>query len=377
MMGCSDTSRLWLEILSVKGIGVSRWIRLSRSVAADEIVRMLGCGRSRLELGRLIGRKVGNPDREFVRRQIDMLQREQYGAVAVSDTGYPALLKEIYDPPPLLFYCGDIGALAKPAICIVGSRSATRRGLVFARHLAYELSRRDLAVVSGLARGIDGAAHEGALRDGGCTCAVLGCGIDIPYPPEHASMSIEIAKQGCLLSEFPFGTQPMKHHFPQRNRILSGLSLGVVIVEAGLSSGAMGTAQWAAEQNREVFAVPGPIENQGSRGPHRLIREGAVLVESVEDILAGLPPCGKVVVPRAVPGSLRISEDLSETERMVLSALDLNPKHVDELVQICNISATSILPVLLELEMKGMIESCGGGLYARAAEDVEHGHGVP
>lgn len=375
-MGCSSVSKLWLEILSVKGIGVSRWIRLSRSVSIEEIVRMLQHARGRSELAKLLGRKVCEPDRSFVKRQVAMLERERCGVISLSDAGYPSMLTEIHEPPPLLFYRGDLIVLRNPIICIVGSRSASRRGLIVARSLALELSRRGFTVVSGMARGIDSAAHEGALRGGGSTCAVLGCGIDIPYPPENASLAIEIADGGCLLSEFPFGTPPRKHHFPQRNRILSGLSLGVVVVEAGIGSGALGTARWAIEQNREVFAVPGPVEHPGSRGPHRLIREGAFLVEGIEDVLAELPPCGNIVAPLSAPVSSRAAHDLSSSERLVLSALELNPKHVDELVQICDISATSMLPILLDLEMKGLIEACGGGLYARAAADFNSKRGT-
>lgn len=235
-----------------------------------------------------------------------------------------------------------------------------------ARHFACELSRRDIAVVSGMARGIDGAAHEGALTESAGTCAVLGCGVDVAYPPEHAALADAIAENGCLLSELPLGTRPLRHHFPRRNRILSGISLGTLVVEAGPRSGAMGTARWALEQNREVFAMPGPVEHSGSRGPHRLIREGASLVEKVEDILDELPPCGTVVAadtggPVGARGPL-----LSERERRVISALELDPKHIDDLVQICHISATLMLPILLDLEMRGVVASTGGGCYALA-----------
>jgi DNA processing protein len=196
---------------------------------------------------------------------------------------------------------------------------------------------------------------------------VLGCGIDVPYPQEHAALSVDIAMTGCLVSEFPLGTPPCKYNFPQRNRILSGLSLGTVVVEAGIKSGAMGTARWAVEQNREVFAVPGPIEHHGSRGPHRLIREGAHLVEGITDILSELPPCGtSAPMPETITPAVP-SAALSSRERAVLSTLELNPKHIDELVEICHISSTSILPILLKLEMRGLVESCGGGLYALAA----------
>lgn len=362
----SDVSRLWLKILSVRGVDHSRWVRLSRSVPPGKIVEMLGRTGGRRELGRLLGRKVSEPDRGIVDGLRLLIRKAGCRLVSISDSFYPDLLREIANPPPVLYYLGDLGLLAKPVICIVGSRRATRRGLVTASRLAHELSRRDIAVVSGLARGIDSAAHEGALKSDGGTCAVLGCGIDIPYPRENVPLAVEISKRGCLMSEFSPGVSPLKHHFPRRNRILSGLSLGVVVVEAGVDSGAMGTARWAVEQNREVFAVPGPVERAGSRGPHKLIREGATLVESVSDILSELPPCGRIADPSGLPIGKSEPGAFSESERRVLAALELDPKHIDELVQICHISATSILPILLNLEMKGVVESCGGGTYALA-----------
>ena len=251
--------------------------------------------------------------------------------------------------------------------------------MVVARELAWELSRRGILVVSGMARGIDTVVHDGALAGGGYTCAVLGCGIDIAYPPENAPLAMEIARHGCVLSEFPPGTPPMKHHFPMRNRILSGLSLGVVVVEAKLASGAMITARWAADQGRDVFAVPGPVERETCRGPHRLIKEGACLVEDVYDILAALPPCGRLVDeaqgfhPYAGldPGKGSLEGD----DKKVVLALDLDPKHIDELAQICHISSTVILPLLLDLEMRGIIESCGGGTYALAGSWKDHAAG--
>lgn len=360
----SRTSRSWLEIASIEGVSPDRWARLCRSIPAGEISRMLGSCRGRTKLERLLGGKVGEPDRRFVEKQIESAQRSGSRFVSLSDPAYPVLLREIAVPPPLLFIRGDLSITKKPAVCIVGSRRASRRGRVTAHRLAFELSRRDFVVISGLARGIDTAAHEGALADCGGTCAVLGCGIDVAYPPENASLALEISRAGCILSEFPFGTPPLRHHFPRRNRLLSGLSLGVVVVEAGLGSGALGTARWAAEQNREVFAVPGPVEFAGSRGPHRLIREGARLVEGVEDILAEFPFRGRVVEAPGALGPGTGNEPFSDDERKVLSALELNPKHIDEVVQICHIPATSVLTVLLELEIRGVVEQCGGGTYA-------------
>ena len=266
-MRCSDEARRWLTILSTRGLGVSSWISLCARVGTTRLSEMVSSRAGRSELSRMVRREVSEPDRNLLKRIEGFLEREGRGVLCVSDTGYPPLLAEAAQAPPLLFYAGEPGPLSRPAVCVVGSRRAGRRGLVVARRLAAELAGRGFLVVSGMARGIDTAAHEGAIAAGGSTCAVLGCGVDVAYPPENAGLSLEIAAGGCLLSEFPPGTPPMKSHFPRRNRILSGISLGVVVVEAALTSGAMITARWAADQGREVFAVPGPVERETSRGP--------------------------------------------------------------------------------------------------------------
>lgn len=372
MMWYSENSLNWLNILSVKGIAACRWVRLAGELAPGAISEMLGSESGRGELGRLLGRKVIPPGSGVLEGQMAAAERVGCSMISISDKGYPKLLKEIADPPPLLFWKGDLTVLDGPAVCLVGSRSASRRGILFSRNLARALSDRGYTVVSGLARGIDSAAHEGALEGGRGTAAVLGCGLDVPYPPENASLAIDIAGNGCLLSELPLGTPPFKYNFPRRNRILSGLSLGIAVVEAGLCSGAMGTARWAVEQNRDVFAVPGPVEKPGSRGPHLLIKEGAYLIEGVEDIAAVIP-CGTEPFSGAGSGTGGGADsELNDLEQRVYTAMELDPKHIDELVQICNISAMSILPVLLNLEMRGLIESCGGGTYALAADSGGH-----
>jgi DNA processing protein len=365
-MVCSEEARRWLEIISAKGVGAARWVELLRSVPVEEIVEKLHSPVERERLSRCFKRRVQAPDSAFVETQLRLLEKERRGLVTISDDAYPRLLREISDPPPLIFFEGELSALSKPSICIVGSRRATRRGIITAGNLARELSARGIQVVSGLARGIDGAAHAGALEGGGGSSAVLGCGVDVVYPPEHARLAEEITRDGCIASEFPLGTTPLKHHFPQRNRILSGLSLGVVVVEADFDGGAMGTAQWACDQNREVFAVPGPIDYPGSRGPHKLIREGATLVEEVADILGALPAYVGSGEREALHTAGPRGEPMSDEARAVLSALDLNPKHIDELVRFCHISPAVMLPLLLDLEMRGIIEPCGGGTYALA-----------
>ena len=368
-MRCSRASSLWLRILSIKGIPQSRWVPVVLGMGVEETAARLGSERGRDDLARGLGRRPGSPCESFVGEQLSRLKREGWGLVSISEAGYPSLLREIHDPPPLLYVRGDPRVLRLPAICIVGSRSAGRRGILTARSLAAGLSERGLLVVSGLARGIDGAAHEGALERGGVTCAVLGSGLDICYPPENGPLADRIERQGAILSELPLGTPPMRHNFPRRNRILSGISLGVVVVEAGMRSGAMVTARMAREQDRELFAVPGPVEKPMSRGPHALIRNGAYLVETIEDVMAQLPPCGSAPAIRLGTEVAPRPESLSGPERRVIDALELDPKHIDELVRICNISPTSLLPLLLNLEMRGAVVSCGGGSFALPAPE--------
>lgn len=361
---CTRPSRLWLEILSVRGISGPRWIPLVRRDGPEAVVEMLRTAAGRINIARRLGRRPGAPDPRFVEEQLRLAHEQRCDLVSLCEMSYPPLLREIPDPPPLLYLRGVAGTLRRPTICIVGSRSATRRGIETARALAAGLSRSGVSVVSGLARGVDSAAHLGALEGEGSTCAVLGCGLDICYPSENESLAESIAERGLLVSELPLGAPPLRHHFPRRNRILSGLSLGVVVVEASLVSGAMVTARLAREQNRELFAVPGPVESPMSRGPHALLKQGAYLIESVEDVLASLPPCG--IIPAEHPRDVSdvVVASLSDAERSIVSVLGLDPKHIDELVQICNISPTSILPLLLSLEMRGVVVSCGGGTYA-------------
>lgn len=367
---CGRLSELWLEILSVRGVSAHRWVPVAARTGPAEVVEKLRTPDGRSALSKELGRKPGRPVIEYVEQQLLLAGQAGCFLVSISESAYPSLLREIPDPPPLLYCRGAAETLERPAICIVGSRSADRRGLVTARALAAALSRCGLLVVSGLARGIDGAAHEGGLEGEGSTCAILGSGLDILYPPENRSLACRIAQKGLILSELPLGTPPLKANFPRRNRILSGISLGVVVVQANTKSGAMITARLAREHNRELFAVPGPVENPLSRGPHALLRQGACLVESVQDVLDSLPPCGCLALPEDQPVTGREHRPLTSQERTIVTALGLDPKHIDEIAQNCNISSTSIMSLLLNLEMRGVIVACGGNMYALPRGDI-------
>ncbi len=271
------------------------------------------------------------------------------------DDRYPPLLGAIPDPPVILWIRGEPAHLTRPAIAIVGSRAATAYGLEMARRLAADLAAAGLVVVSGLARGVDSAAHAGALAAGGATVAVLGCGADRVYPPEHADLASSIRSAGALVTEFPPGSPPRQHHFPLRNRIISGLAHAVVVVEAAEKSGALITASAAAEQGREVLVVPGPSIAGRNRGGHLLIRDGAKLVECADDILqeVGRP------IRNALPAS-----------RMIDGLSDVVDFTVDELSERTGEAPSAVLARLLELELSGQVQRVGGGRFVRSGGRV-------
>jgi len=279
------------------------------------------------------------------------------------DPDYPARLREIPDPPPVLYLKGNLRPEDARAVAVVGTRRPTPYGRQATAHLVEGLARAGVTVVSGLALGIDGVAHRTALEAGGRTLAVLACGLDRVYPPEHRDLAEAVARSGALLSEFPPGTRPEAHNFPRRNRLLSGLALGVLVVEAPEASGALITVRWALDQGREVMAVPGPIFSPASRGALRLLQEGARLVMEVEDILeeVGLAPGAPVQAP--LPG-LDAPED--EAERALLEALASGPLHIDDLVRQTNLPVAQVTATLTLLEVRGRVRSLGGMHFARA-----------
>ncbi|WP_231627310.1 DNA-processing protein DprA [Thiohalorhabdus denitrificans] len=291
-----------------------------------------------------------------------------------TDPRYPALLAETPDPPPLLYVEGRPEALEeRPALAVVGSRNASRAGQQDARDFARDLAASGFCIVSGLARGIDAAAHRGALDGGGCTVAVQGCGPDRVYPAEHTALAAEVAARGALVSEFPVGTPPRRSHFPQRNRIVSGLSLGVLVVEAGERSGALTTARWAGRQGREVLAIPGSIHSPLSRGPHALIREGAKLVETLADVAEELPP------PRSVPSEAATAQEpeaataLAGEQRTVAQCVDFHPTALDQVVNRSGLTPDRVSAILLELEILGVVAAEPGGFFIRTPADGARG----
>jgi DNA processing protein len=275
---------------------------------------------------------------------------------------YPENLFHIFDPPPVIFIQGDLTAADKMAVAVVGSRKPSPYGLIVAEKLAKDLAAVGITVVSGMARGIDTASHKGSLAGGGRTIAVLGCGSDVVYPKENKKLMVQITNKGAVISEYPLGTPPQPWHFPARNRIISGLSLGTVVVEAAEKSGALITADFALEQGRDVMAVPGNIANALSRGPHRLIRQGARLVEGAGDIIDEMGLEKLFPVPEeAAAGSVKMSGE----EEALYKLLSVEPVHLDELIDRTGLLPQKAMAALMYLEIKGLARQMPGKLYIR------------
>lgn len=295
--------------------------------------------------------------------EMEKLERHGVKTFTCRDEGYPARLKQIYDYPPILYVKGTILPQDEWCLAVVGTRKATVYGRQAAEEIAADLARNKITIVSGLARGIDSIAHRGALEAGGRTIAVFGCGLDIVYPSENASLAQTIADNGALISEFPLGTEPRRENFPLRNRIMSGLSLGVLVVEAGDTSGAMITARLALEQNREVFAVPGSILSPTSRGTNNLIQEGAKLIRDYTDILEELNL-------RAVAHQIEVKEVIpaSDTESLLLKLLSAEPIHIDEVCRSSGLPVATVSSTLAMMELKGMVRQVGTMNYILSRE---------
>jgi DNA processing protein len=295
--------------------------------------------------------------------EMERLERQGIKAFSFRDEGYPARLKQIYDYPPILYVKGSLLPQDEWCLAVVGTRQATVYGRQAAEEIAADLARNKITIVSGLARGIDSIAHRSALEAGGRTIAVFGCGLDVIYPAENASLAESIVANGALISEFPLGTEPRRENFPLRNRIMSGLSLGVLVVEAGDSSGAMITARLALEQNREVFAVPGSILSPSSRGTNNLIQEGAKLIRDYTDILEELNL-------RAVAHQIELKEVIpaSDTETLLLKQLSAEPTHIDEVCRASGLPIATVSSTLAMMELKGMVRQVGTMSYILSRE---------
>jgi DNA processing protein len=316
-----------------------------------------------------VGKRVAEeiqkgPPEKRTEQELRLVKEAGGTLLTLADEHYPLRLREIYDPPPLLYLRGELREEDNLALSIVGSRKTSPYGRWITEKMSQEIVRHGITIVSGMARGIDSVAHYGAISGGGRTLAVLGCGIDVIYPPENRTLFGQIIDHGAVLSEFPMGARPEGIHFPRRNRIISGLSIGVVVVQASAKSGSLITAEYALEQGREVFAIPGNIGADGSRGTNRLIKEGAKLVESSEDILEEILPRWK----RIKESSIKVQppgEGLFEEEKIVYQLLSESPLHIDVIIRESRLDPGKVSGFLLDLELKGLITQWPGKCFTK------------
>lgn len=365
----AETRRDWLTLHLVPGLGAAGFRKLvARFGSPTEALRA-----GRKELMQLQGLRPeaidgivkGPPFREA---DLELKRIGELGIalVCLGDAEYPALLANIYKPPMVLFVKGELGVLCSPGLAVVGSRAATTYGLKIARELSGQLAAQGLVIVSGLALGIDTAAHAGALAAGGKTIAVLGSGLDVIYPKTNWRLAEQIAGSGAMVSEYPLGTRPDPFRFPARNRIISGLTRGVLVVEAAQHSGSLITARLALDEGREVFAIPGRVDSVKSAGTHRLLQEGAKLVGSIADVLVelGWQTGGReAAMPEKVPAAVALDAD----ESLILGLLDAYPIHIDSLITQARLGAATVNGVLLRLELHGLIEALPGQHYRAVA----------
>jgi len=360
----------WLALQRVVGIG---------SVMAKRLIEHFGepqavFSASELELSKVegIGPRVISSLKRFdrwkdVEKEERQIERNQVDIITIKEKRYPKNLLSIYNPPPFLYVRGEIQERDDLAVAIVGSRMASEYGRMATEKISYELAEKGVTIVSGMARGIDSFAHQGAIKAKGRTVAVLGCGIDILYPPESRELFSDIVSHGAVISEFPISTPPFPVNFPKRNRVISGLSLGVVVVEASSRSGSLITARLGLEQGREIFSVPGRLDSTRSKGTHQLIKQGAKLVEEAEDILSEiLPQWG--LPQRLKEEKKKREEGLPVNSKVILDLLSLNPLHIDDLICQSKMKSGEVSSILLDLELKGWLRQLPGKMFVKVRE---------
>ena len=346
----------WLQVTLTPGISASALRALLKKYGLPEAI--LGQSRATLS-AHLSEASLESLHSEDTRARVDAAlawaDHEHHEVITLADTVYPSALLESGDPPALLYACGRTDLLNAPSLAVVGSRNATPQGRRDAEQFSAAFSQAGITIVSGLALGIDAAAHRGGLSGKGSTIAVLGTGVDVAYPRSNAALAAEISERGLLLSEFPLGTPALAHHFPRRNRIISGLAKGCLVVEAAIASGSLITARMAAEQGRDVFAIPGSIHSPVSRGCHALIKSGAKLVESAEDVLCEL----SLAMPTVTRTQRKTPRD------PLLDFMGPDPIDIDSLSLRAGRGAQDVASDLLKLELAGMVAALPGGLYQR------------
>ena len=361
----------WLALLHAPGVGPVTFLALLDYYITPRAVFEGGVnnGLTPPRLGAATLAYLRNPDWAAVEKDLAWQAQPDNHIITLHDPAYPPLLKQIADAPPLLFVHGQPGVLARPQLAMVGSRNPSAGGKEIAHDFARHLVSAGLIITSGLALGIDAASHQGALIAGGVTIAVTGTGLARVYPARHRDLAHRIAEHGALVSEFPPGTPPLAENFPRRNRIISGLSVGVLVVEAALQSGSLITARLAGDQGREVFAIPGSIHNPLARGCHALIRQGAKLVENVHDILEELGSYNLDMLGEPHQREADFESDagaaVDDNQLKLLSFMDFSPASVDILVERSGLTPEQVSSMLLVLELHNRVESVAGGLYIR------------
>ena len=360
----SDT-KYWVAFTLIPGIGRARFSLMEKhfgdlAQAWHASARDLEeAGLDRRSVDMIVARRPKiSPDAEM-----EKLERFKVKAFTWRDDEYPFRLKEIYDLPPVLYVRGSLTQEDEWSIAVVGTRRPTYYGREMAEQIAADLARSRVTVVSGLARGIDACAHRAALDAGGRTVAIFGCGLDVVFPSEHVNLARQVMERGALVSEFPLGTRPKAENFPRRNRVMSGISLGVLVVEAGERSGAMITVRWALEQNREVFAVPGSVLSPASRGTNRLIQEGAKLVTNSDDVLEELN-----LTMTTQDMDMKELVPLTDVESLITQHLSSEPIHIDEVGRRCGLPIATVSSTLAMMELKGTVRQVGGMNYTAARE---------
>lgn len=357
----------WLALHLVPGIGsvfIKRLLDRFKTPRAvfqasyQELMEVEGLG------AKAAGEIRKGPSEQAVKKELSLLEQSGARIVTLIDEDYPSRLRDIYDPPALLYLKGELKEADQLAVSIVGSRRISPYGKWITEKISRDLVHHGVTIVSGMARGVDSAAHWGAIAGGGRTIAVLGCGVDVVYPPENRNLFTKIIEQGAVLSEFSMGSSPEGGHFPKRNRIISGLSIGVVVVQAGPKSGSLITAQYALDQGRDVFAIPGNVGAEGSRGTNRLIKDGAKLVESSEDILEEILPQWKNEKEERVEIEPRRPE-LSEEEKVLFEMLGDHPLHIDMMIRESPFEPGKVSSLLLNLELKGLVSQWPGKCFSK------------
>ncbi len=377
----------WIRLLYAKGIGPQRYIKLLTAIGSPE--RILQASLSQLKsagLSKNLATAIIDTAPNAADNDIEWLAADKnHFIITFEDKEYPDLLKQIDSPPPVLFIQGNVSLLQDPQLAMVGSRNPTQGGRDNAYEFAKYLARNGLGITSGLALGVDGFSHKGALDANAPTIAVVATGLDRVYPAKHRDLAHAISQQGALVSEHTIGTPVRAQNFPRRNRIISGLSVGTLVIEAAIKSGSLITARYANEQGREVFAIPGSIHNPLARGCHQLIRQGAKLVENAAHILEEISPVLNQYLNMSATESLPLStrahnesltptsssdDNIDSDQRLILQTMGYDPLPIDTLVVQTGLTIDKVSSILLILELQGLVEACGGGQYSRLKPSV-------